>query len=483
MPGQAAFVPLSDYLRLDLSFCGTKVVCAEGDCGACTVLLGSLDSAEQISYVPVNSCIQFMYQLDGRHVISVEGLSTSGESPVDLSALNPVQEAMVTENGTQCGYCTPGFVMALCSLADTCKKQGVKPGACQVKDALTGNLCRCTGYEGIIEAGLKMDLSRFKALNELYPQSEIVPKLKAMLGEAVQVEDKGRVAFIPNSLASALRYLASHEKVSLVSGGTDLSVNINKRGLLPETILSTHRLGELEKVELLEGGPRAELKVGARVTLAHLESVFADLCPEFADILWVFGSPQIRHAGTMAGNIANGSPIADSLPFLFVMDADVEVAYHGGSRRIAMKDLYTGYKTMSLKKGEMISAVFIPLPQEGERLKLYKVSKRQHLDISAFTAAIKVKLNAQNKIEQCRVVFGGVAPTVVYVPEVEKALLGQPHELSTYEKAGQVAAGCIKPISDVRGSADFRSTLAENIFVKFFYESDKQRSRETVSCK
>lgn len=489
-----AFQPASDYLRLDLGKCGTKVVCAEGDCGACSVMIGRLDgSGEKLDYVPVNSCIQYLYQLDCSHLITVEGLKIEGQ-------LNPVQQSMVDHNGAQCGYCTPGFVIAMCGLANDlkcpssngtsdCQKLGREKFASGqklteelVKDSLTGNLCRCTGYEAIINAGMAIDIERFKPLASLYNEAEIVANLQAHASQELLLEVDGCKAFNPTSLASANRFLADNEKVVIVSGGTDVSVNMNKRGLAPKAIMSTSALPGLDDLSLVETPEGRVMSIGARVTLRQLERAIKDLVPEFYDILWVYGSPQIRHAGTLAGNIANGSPIADSPPFLFVMDAEVEVTGLDGVRRIAMADFYTGYKTLSLKKDELITRIFVPLPKAEEILRLYKVSRRQHLDISAFTAAIRITVK-DNKIAAARVIFGGVGPVVKSVPEVEKALLGKPHELATYEAAGKVAREAIAPITDVRASRDYRLALAENIMTKFFYESGAQDKERSLVCR
>jgi len=481
--GAQAFQPASDYLRLDLGKCGTKVVCAEGDCGACSVMIGKLDSTGQkLDYVPVNSCIQYLYQLDCSHLVTVEGLRVEGQ-------LNPVQQSMVDHNGAQCGYCTPGFVIAMCGLAndlkcaDSCAKfpAGQKLTEELVKDSLTGNLCRCTGYEAIINAGMAMDLERFKPFASLYNESEIVASFKAHASQELLVEANGRQAFNPTSLASANKFLADNEKVVIVSGGTDVSVNMNKRDLVPKAIMSTSALPGLDDITMVESADKGKvMSIGARVTLRQLERAIKDLVPEFYDILWVYGSPQIRHAGTLAGNLANGSPIADSPPFLFVMDAEVEVTGQAGARRIAMADFYQGYKLLSLKKDELITRIFLPLPKADEILRLYKVSRRQHLDISAFTAAIRVTLK-DNKIIAARVVFGGVGPVIKSVPEVENALLGKPHELATYEAAGRVAREAIAPITDVRASKDYRLTLAENIMTKFYYESGAQE--RALACR
>lgn len=487
-----AFQPASDYLRLDLGQCGTKVVCAEGDCGACSVMVGRVgEDGKTIAYLPINSCIQYLYQLDCTHIVTVEGLKLD-------APLNPVQQAMVDNNGAQCGYCTPGFVVAMCGLANDIASnldhdsapcaRGTKLCEKQVKDALTGNLCRCTGYEAIINAGMAVDLEQFKSFEELYPSAPIVAEFKRVSTEEILLEQRPRLqpemtptqqllpqetalrqVYVPTSVESACRFLNDNDKVVIVSGGTDVSVNMNKRGLAPAVTMSTAALPGLNTLEIVDN----IIEVGARVNLRRLEAMMKELVPEFHKVLWVYGSPQIRHAGTLAGNLANGSPIADSVPFLFVLNAEVEVTGCGGARRIAMGDFYRGYKDLSLRKDELITKVFIPLPASGDILRLYKISRRQHLDISAFTAALKIKLDG-GTIKEAAVAVGGVGPVVKRFVEIENALIGKPHTLATYEAAGKIARAAMAPLSDVRGSRDYRLTLAENIMTKFYYETESE---------
>ena len=481
------FQPLTDYLRNSRSLCGTKVVCAEGDCGACTVLVGRPAAAE-LEYVPVNGCIQYMYQLDGCHVITVEALApmlSHGSQEELKAALNPAQLAMVENNGAQCGFCTPGFVMSLSALSycrSACPSGSSGSQTCSsekdlVRDALTGNLCRCTGYEAIVKAGVAGLHGRFKPLGELFDEAAIFAELSALNQEEVTVAASERQFYLPATVENLSRFLAANEAV-LVSGGTDLSVNMNKRGLSPRAIVSTARLKGLDSIEIVDskegdvsGGSGKVLAIGARVSLAQLEAYMQDVCPQFHKILWVFGSPQIRHAGTLAGNIANGSPIADSLPFLMLMQAEVEASSFKGVRRIKMSEFYLGYKKLALAKDEVITRIYLPLPGSREKVRLYKVSRREHLDISTFTAAISVTLDVGGNIADARVVFGGVAATVLEMQGVEAFLKGKPHELDTYRQAGLVAVENLRPLTDVRGSREFRLQLAANIFSKFYFET------------
>jgi xanthine dehydrogenase small subunit len=456
--GEQAFMPLSSYLRYEQACTGTKVVCEEGDCGACSVLLGRLDGGE-MKYRVVNSCIQFMYQLDCSHLVSIEGLKEEGE-------LNAVQEAMVECHGAQCGYCTPGFVVTMCSMFDR------KPpaNAQDVKDGLTGNLCRCTGYEPIINAALAVDAQKMSKLTELYPSKEMKRDFEAVAKQSVVLKTGEHTLLVPGSVKDAVKFKKEYPKAVIVSGGTDVCVYWNKRGTEPEVLMSVANLEELRGIKA-EGD---SMRVGARATLAELEEFVQGPVPEFARIMWLFGSPQIRNAGTLAGNIANGSPIADSIPFLMVMEAEVEVQSERGSRRINMNQIYKGYKQLAMEPDEIITAIHIPSLAKDEVLKLYKVSKRKHLDISAFTAAIRLKRKG-DVIESASVAYGGVAATVLRMPKTEGFLKGKKLTLDVCTEAGSIARSEIKPISDVRGSSDFRLTLAENIFQRFYFEIADER--------
>lgn len=490
--GADVFMPLTDYLRYHQSMLGTKVVCAEGDCGACTVLVGRIkdvaapgasNSGSKLTYAPINGCIQYIYQLDGCHVITVEGLTAGSKCHKDL---NPVQESMVKNNGAQCGYCTPGFIVAMSAVAycpeltyrDTSAAAAAaataQPGchsAEQIQDALTGNLCRCTGYEAIVKAGVESQFSEFTPLSSLFEEKKIAQHLALLATDEVFIETGGRKFYLPATVETCSQYLAQHPDSTLVSGGTDVSVNCNKRGFCPPSVVSTARLPGLSSIDTLEEDGRKVLRVGGRVTLSQLERTLYEQMPQLNHLLWTFGSPQIRLAGTLAGNIANGSPIADTIPYLMCLGGAVEASSTRGKRRIAMRDFYLGYKTLALAKDEVITAIYLPLPHQDEIVRLYKVTRREHLDISSFTAAISLKLSATQTIERASVVFGGVAATVVHIDAVENFLVGKEHSLATFVEAGKLAKDSIKPITDVRGSKDYRLKLAQNIMRKFYFET------------
>jgi len=456
--GETAFSSLTDFLRGELQLTGTKVVCAEGDCGACTVLLGRPDG-QGLRYEPVDACIQFLYQLDGKHIITIEGLQTPE------GALHPVQQAMIECHGSQCGYCTPGFVMALAGLFE----QQRQPDREALRLALTGNLCRCTGYVPILSAGLAVDSGALPALGKCDTATDMVAELHKHAAEDVLVRSTcplsgmQRVFFAPRTLEKALVFKRLYPEAVIVSGGTELGVLRNKKGLDPSMLLSLARVPGLGSITRA----RDRVAIGANVTWTQMEHLAKDVLPELHQIIVRFGSPQIRNVSTLVANVAHGSPIADSLPFLYVMEAELELASHRGSRRVKVQEFYKGYKVKDLARDEIITSVVVPLPATDELLKLYKVSRRNDLDIATFGAAIRVR-HAGDIITRALIAYSGVGPTVVRLPVTEAFLQGKLLTETTFREAGRVARSEIQPISDVRGTRDFRLLLAENILLKFY---------------
>lgn len=448
--GELALHSLSRYLRYDLRATGTKIVCEEGDCGACTVLIGRRENGA-LHYRPINSCIMFLFQLDCTHVVSVEGLSRHG--------LTPVQHAMVRCHGAQCGYCTPGFIMAMAAIYESPLPQGEGAAKQRVRGALTGNLCRCTGYEPIIKAGL--EVKNQPTIEQLYPSHDMLREFAAIEREPLRAGD----FFKPVSLQDAIEFKAANPKCVIVQGATDFGVWCNKRGFTPGAVLSLDGIDGLGELSV-DGG---QIRVGGRVSLTQLEEFVRDKVPELAQILDRFGSPQIKNAGTLAGNIANASPIADTLPFLYVTDARLELTGRAGTRIVPITSFYRGYKTLDLAADEIITRIIIPLPSRSDTLRLYKISKRSHLDISSFTAAMLMR-RAGDRIDAIRIAYGGVGPMVLRLPRTESFLTGKSFSLDTLEDAGAIAKEEIAPITDVRGSRDFRLQLAENVLKKFYYD-------------
>jgi xanthine dehydrogenase small subunit len=453
--GESAFASLTDFLRTDRQLVGTKIVCAEGDCGACTVLVGRLNG-DRLRYEAVDACIQFLHQLDGKHVVTVEGLSSNGP-------LHPVQQAMVDHHGSQCGYCTPGFVMALAGLF-----QDQKPVADEaLRIGLTGNLCRCTGYVPILDAAAAVDPAAMPSLGERYASVEMLEDLRQHAHHPVLVHTPGRRTFFsPLCLEDAVAFKTRHPEAVIVSGGTELGVLRNKKEYDPPALLSLSRVPDLGEITCDDH----TAVIGANVTWTQIEAFAREALPEFYRIIIRFGSPQIRNVSTLVANVAHGSPIADSLPFLLIMDGELEVAGPDGARRVTLNGFYKGYKKKDLAVNELITRVFLPLPAPDELLKLYKVSRRNDLDIATFGAGIRVK-KAGNVITRAFIAYSGVAPTVLRLPGTEAFLQGKLFSEETFRQAGRVARAEIQPISDVRGSRDFRWLLAENILSRFYFES------------
>ena len=450
--GCEAFITLSEYLRDRRNLVGTKVVCAEGDCGACTVLVGRPINYK-VQYVPVDSCIIFVAQLDATNVVTVEGLANGDE-------LHPIQKAMVECHGSQCGYCTPGFVVALAGWAE------IGAELATVKQALTGNLCRCTGYLPILEAAATIARTPLPPITE--PLDKLVSGLSMLAISAIRVEADGRTFFAPKSLTEAVEFKASGPEVVVVSGATELGVLRNKRGYEPRSLLSLARIPGLGGIEFDDN----RVSIGANATWTDIERDLLPKLPALGPIVRRFGSPQIRNVATLAGNVVNGSPIADSLPLLMVLDAELEISGTKGTRRRPLNGFYTGYKRTDLAADEVLTRITFALPAANERLRLYKVSRRTDLDIATVGAAVRVN-ESDGVIRQAAVAYSGVGPTVARAASAEAALVGRPFSEATFAQAGRAARAAVSPLSDVRGSKDYRGQLVENILTKFYYEESE----------
>ncbi|MGL4511985.1 MAG: xanthine dehydrogenase small subunit [Lacipirellulaceae bacterium] len=467
--GEATLRSLSDWLRSDCGLVGTKVVCAEGDCGACSVLLGRFDlSTGRIVYRTVDACIAFLYQLDGAHVVTVEGLKRHG-------ALSVVQQAMIDCHGSQCGFCTPGFVVALHGLVEQSRDRG-SPALDDegLRYGLSGNLCRCTGYAQILEAGRTIDPASVTPIAALYDASELVSDIAGLSAESVAVPSATGepIALVPTTIDEALALRAKHPNAKIVAGATDVGVQRNHGKIDPRSVLWLGRVEGFDRVEAL---PVGVLALGAGATWRQVELAALEHLPEWWEVLSRFGSPQIRELGTVGGNLANGSPIADALPTLYALGADVIVASTRGERRAPIDRFYLGYKKLDLAADELIVRVEIPLLASDERLRIDKVSKRRDMDISTVTSALWWRLAPGGEtIAAARFAFGGVGPTVVRCRRAEASVVGQPASEALFRAAGRVARTEVTPISDVRGDASYRLQLVENLFLKAWHEAAPQ---------
>jgi xanthine dehydrogenase small subunit len=444
--GSDALLMTADWLRKSRGMCGTKIVCAEGDCGACGVLLfrPKTKTGERL-FDAVNSCIYPVANLDGCCVVTVEGLTADGQP-------SPVQDAMVRSNGSQCGYCTPGFVVAMTALFERHKS----PDARQTANYLTGNLCRCTGYSPILAAAA--DVKSAPSLAPRFATDSMVQDLLNVCAASIAIRADRLEFQAPATEAAAAELKVKFNTARLLGAATDLGVQINKGKPVPPLLLSLSKIPALDEVKVSAG----RMSVGANVTLTELRRAAQIVCPEFARFLDIFASPQIKNVATLVGNLANASPIGDTLPFLLVADAEVVALSQIGRRKIPIKDFFVGYRQTALKPDELIVAVDFLLPKAPEQLVLRKVSMRKDLDISAISAAILVS-KSMTGIDYCRIAFGGVAATPVRLFEIEKALNGCHFAALDLVALKKKFLSSIKPISDLRGSADYRWVVGWNL--------------------
>ena len=514
--GADLLLPLSTWLRENQRLTGTKIVCAEGDCGACAVLVGRREDAadDALTYRSIDSCIAFVYQADRAHVVTVEGLKEEDGS------LSKVQRAMVDCHGSQCGFCTPGFVTTIHAVHEEPKQVGhdgrwvASPTKRKSigRTRLSGNLCRCTGYVQIFDAAKAVDPASLTRLNDRYPAAAMLDDFDeaadAPLDASFTRDGRPCRVAAPRTLAAAAAFRAEHPACRVASGTTDLGVQHRHGRYEPEVVLGLHAvdgLGGIDRVTSDDAGGGSEsehLLIGAAATWTRIaREIQADL-PAYHDILMRFGSPQIRNAGTLAGNLANGSPIADSVPLQLVLEAELELVKTGTTpvsprnsrpvpgdasgetgvvpvftRRVPLTRFYTGYKQLDLRDDELIAAVRLPLPTPSQRLSLHKISRRRDMDISTLTAAVLLDFADRDAagdegatIRGARIAFGGVAATVLRMGSVEAFLEDAPFTESTMREAGRIARAELKPLTDVRGSADYRLALCENVMVKAFHE-------------
>jgi xanthine dehydrogenase small subunit len=452
---------LLDWLREDARCTGIKEGCAEGDCGACTVLVGRLDEQGAVQLKPVNACIQFVPALDGKAVLTVEDLTEAGGN-----ALHPVQQAMVECHGSQCGFCTPGFVMSLAASYEKHCAAGTRPTRAQLADDLAGNLCRCTGYRPILEAGQRM----FELPPKRLPLQPLAEQLQALQPQPpLAYEQAGQRFWAPRTLAdfAALRERAPHAR--LLAGCTDIGLWVNKQMRELGDILFIGEVAELKRIEPAGG----TLRIGAAVTLEDGWSALAAHWPQLQPMWLRFASPPVRHAGTLVGNLANGSPIGDGAPVLIALGATLALRRGEQQRRMPLEDFYVDYMKNRLEPGEFIEAVEVPLPAPAQRVRAYKVSKRFDSDISAVAAGLSIELQGDT-VRSARFAFGGMAAIVKRAAQAEAAVTGQPWTEATVQAAMQALQRDFTPLTDLRASAAYRAHVAQQLLKRFWLETRPQ---------
>ncbi len=441
---------LLEYLREHAGRTGTKEGCAEGDCGACTVVLGEPSPAGGIDYRAVNSCIRFLATIDGKELVTVESLGQG-------KTLHPVQQAMVDCHGSQCGYCTPGFVMSLFALY----QQQTEAQRSEVVDALSGNLCRCTGYRPIIDAGCRMNGYPAPA-RWSRDDAQSPARLATLAGIRRETALKLPGFHAPRSLAEfAAAYAAAPDSLVL-AGGTDIGLWVTKQLRELPPILYLGEVAELQRITVGDGG----IEIGAAVSLTDAWAAIVEQLPQLAELANRFASPPVRNSGTLCGNLANGSPIGDAMPALIALGAEIELRRGEAVRRLPLEKFYLGYQSKDLQPGEFLAAVRIPLPAPGLRFASYKLSKRVDQDISAVCAAFAFTL-AGDWISDARIAFGGMAATPARAPATEAALIGQPFTAATIVAAAAKLNDDYAPLSDMRASSDYRLQAASNLLRRF----------------
>ena len=465
--GERRTTTVLDYLREQLHRTGTKEGCAEGDCGACVVMVGELNAAGNgVEYVPVNSCIQLLPTLDGKSVKTIESLKKAD------GTLHPVQDEMIKCHGSQCGFCTPGIVMSLVNLVQVLPT----PSRQQITDALSGNLCRCTGYTPIIDAAFKAvekkselklnDHADVALLKEI--QRAHTPTLTLdgdIILQPVVRTKKGNEFVSPATLAEVADYLLKNPTTTLLAGSTEIGLQVNKKFSRPEHIMYLGNVAELRQVTETAHAWR----MGAAVSLTQVETLIGKAYPDFAEVLRRFGSPPIRSTATLAGNIANGSPIGDSMPCLMALGASLVLRRGDKTRKVMLENFYTGMKKNVLVAGEFIEVVELPKPVSGQVFRAHKVSKRFEQDISATCAAISYTLKG-GKLSGVKLAYNGLAPSPCRAPKLEAVLEGKaPSAVKAADLDAAITAS-FTARDGLRATWAYRALVARNLVIDFIEE-------------
>ena len=444
-----------NLLRYHLRRTGTKEGCAEGDCGACTVVLAELGGAERdgggVRFRAVNACILFAPMLDGRALFTVESLAAGG-------VLHPVQQAMADLGGSQCGFCTPGFVMSLYAH----QRSGAPNDEASLKDALAGNLCRCTGYGPILAAGMAMGASQDADVAAL---AETLRTLQS--ATPLEVEHKGRRFLAPRTTEALATAVEAHPGAVILAGGTDVGLWVTKQHRALATVISLNEVEALSRIDDLGDA----LRFGAGVRYSDAMAALAGLHPEFGPYVRRIGGTQVRNLGTVCGNLANGSPIGDMPPALIAAGATLVLRQGSATRRLPLEAYFLDYGKQDRAPGEFVEAVEVPRPDPTNLFRLFKLSKRIEQDISAVSLGLNIE-RAGGVVTGARIAFGGMAATPKRASAVEAALIGRALTAEAMREAAERLGEDFRPISDMRASAAYRLQAARNLLIKAAIEDE-----------
>lgn len=458
---------LLEYLRLDCWLTGTKEGCAEGDCGACTVLIGRL-SGNTLIYEAINACIRFLGSVDGCHVVTVEHLKRPDGS------LHPVQQALVDHHGSQCGFCTPGIVMALYALW----MNDPFPSDQAIEKALQGNLCRCTGYEPIIRAARAISSYGDTKSDPLAIEREAnIAQLQALRdSQRVEIGTGAERLIIPASVEDLAEVLMAEPNATIVSGSTDVGLWVTKfiRNIAP--VIFIGGVEELRTTAEKDG----VLTLGSGVSYSQAWGVLSTRIPALGRLIDRIGGEQVRNMGTIGGNIANGSPIGEMPPPLIALGATMTLRRGTDRRTIPLEDFFIAYGKQDRQPSEFVEAVHVPLPGPDTRFAVWKISKRRDEDITAVLGSFALRLAADGTVSQVRIAYGGMAATPKRAQGVEDALLGKPWSMETVEQALQAYEQDFTPITDMRASASYRMLAAKNLLKRFYLETSGSGEPITV---
>lgn len=437
-----------EIIRGALGLSGTKEGCGEGDCGACTVLVG-FPQENRVHYRAITSCLMLACQLDGKHLVTVEGLEQNRE-------LHPIQQAVIDSHATQCGFCTPGVVMSLLGLY----LENSAPTEAEMLGALEGNLCRCTGYVAIKSAGESLKLPQITGQMRPAYFDAVDQSLLSQNAGMLSVTQSTKGYHCPTTREELVTLLGTLEDCRFMNGGTDLVVAMKKHGLSVGHLVDLSAISEFKSIQVTD----SEVSIGASTKLSEIQALKNEL-PALAEAIGKMASHQVRTLGTLAGNLGNASPVADSAPILLAYDARLVLGSRRGTREIALSEYYQGYKKTALGDKEWIERIVIP--RTISFVNFEKASKRKNVDISTTNGAIGLALEGRS-IRQARVAFGGVGPVPVLASQASEYLEGKNYSLEVAQAAAQVALKEVTPIDDVRGSAAYRRALVEGLMIKHY---------------